>query len=179
MTINWPSSDSVDIRAGKAHYKAAIVCRRGHTLSYLNSPTELATDSALKCTICGANNLKSCPSCSTRIRGGFYSPLLLGLSEYTPENFCDSCGKAFPWASQQARIWELENVLDEQEIDESDRTQISFQLAKIVNEQLGDEDELRVWNKIKSAMGTTINNERVKSLVFDLIGSYVKTNVFM
>lgn len=179
MTINWPSSDKVDIQTNKAHYKAAIVCRRGHVLSAFNSPLELETDSTQRCTTCGAKQLKACLSCNTRIRGSYFVPMVVSFAEFSLENFCDACGKAFPWASQQARIWELENVLDEQDLDESDRAQISFQLEKIATGQLVDEDELRAWRKIKSALGVTINNDRVKSLIFDLVGTYVKTNIFI
>ena len=179
MSIKWPQSELNEIARQRAHYKAAIVCRRGHVLSSANSPKELVAESAQKCTTCGANNIKSCSECNTRIRGHYFAPLVISFAEFVPDNFCDFCGKAFPWASQQARIWELENVLDEQCLNENDRQQISFQLEMIASGKLQESDEINAWNKIKNAMGNAVNNERVKSLVFDLVGSYIKTQVFM
>ncbi len=61
----------------------------------------------------GADRL---PKCRTRIRGYFHVPGVISFTgDYTPPRFCDSCGAPFPWLDRQGRIFELENMLDDED----------------------------------------------------------------
>jgi hypothetical protein len=44
---------------------------------------------------------------------------------------CDECGSASPWATREERIFELENLLDEEDIEEADRVVIQDQLRRL------------------------------------------------
>ena len=45
-------------------------------------------------------------------------------NRYNRPSFCDGCGIAYPWATREERIYELENLFDEAGIDEADRVVI-------------------------------------------------------
>lgn len=80
-----------------------------------------------------------------------------------PHCFCDNCGSAHPWASQQKRIWELQNILDEEELNESDRTAIACQLDKISSGILDVDNESKAWKKIKNSLGSVFDKDRVQN----------------
>jgi hypothetical protein len=117
----FPEQDVDKFRRKESYYEAAAVCRRGHVETEYIKPFESHADDE-KCVKCGATVLIGCVSCGLRIRGDYYAP---GVFVVNPNrrlpSFCDGCGAAHPWASREERIHELENILDEEDIDESDR----------------------------------------------------------
>lgn len=76
---------------------------------------------------------------------------MISFHEWQPQDFCDKCGAAFPWASWQARIWALENMLDEDGIDEPTRLRVSKLLSELSSEgvDIDVEGEKRIWGRIK------------------------------
>ena len=46
--------------------------------------------------------------------------------------------EVFPWATREERIFELENLLDEEDIEEADRVVIQDQLRRLTNAELSD-----------------------------------------
>ena len=67
-------------------------------------------------------------------------------------SFCDGCGAAYPWATREERIYELENLLDEQDIDDADRVVVSDNLRRLREEEALSEKEERVlWERVKRA----------------------------
>lgn len=89
-----------------SHYKAAAICRRGHVEARNIEDTVISE----RCPKCGAEILTSCPGCGARIRGYHWIPGVAHGS-YTRPQFCDSCGRPFPWLDRPGRIYELENLL--------------------------------------------------------------------
>ena len=89
------------------------------------------------CPKCGATVLTACPTCDLRIRGDYFVPGVIAVST-APASFCDGCGSAFPWATLEERIFELENLLDEEDIEEADRVVIQDQLRRLTNAELSD-----------------------------------------
>jgi hypothetical protein len=45
--------------------------------------------------------------------------------------FCDGCGAAHPWATRKERLYELQNILDQEDIDEADRLWINEQMDRL------------------------------------------------
>jgi hypothetical protein len=177
MTIEWSQPELLAFRRGEAYFQAALICRRGHVLDSSLNPQELENLSHKKCSTCGATCLKACPKCNFRIKGRFYVPQVVSFRDFEPHSFCDNCGSAHPWASQQDRIWELQNILDEEELSESDRTAIAFQLDKISSGILDVDDESKAWKKIKNSLGSVFDKDRVQNLIFDLVGSVIKNEL--
>jgi len=73
-----------------------------------------------------------CPNCELRLRGYYHRPMVVS-NRYKRPSFCDGCGIAYPWATREERIYELENLLDEADIDEADRVVIQDQLQRVRN----------------------------------------------
>ena len=60
---------------------------------------------------------------------------------YVPPGFCDRCGSPFPWASDQALVYEIENKLADAELAEGDRRLLMRRLEKARRALERGEDE--------------------------------------
>jgi hypothetical protein len=140
-------------------YRRAAVCRRGHVytsdVSY-SPPAE-------RCETCGAKILTSCPGCETPLRGRYHVDGVISLGdEFSPPDFCFSCGSPLPWASRQARIWELQNLLDEEDLDEADRLSVSEQLQALQDPDLDEAEQVERWTRIKKVSpGLMASGQRI------------------
>jgi hypothetical protein len=92
--------------------------------------------------------LTACPNCDLRIRGDYFLPGVIGVSTASRPSFCDECGSAFPWATREERIFELENLLDEEDIEEADRVVIQDELRRLGNAVLTEKDERQAWSVV-------------------------------
>jgi hypothetical protein len=75
-------------------WDTAQICLNGHVINrrYESWPTS----NSPHCPKCGAKTITQCPSCNTRIRGGYVG----GMPSSTEEKadpFCHQCGAAYPW----------------------------------------------------------------------------------
>jgi hypothetical protein len=138
-----------------ARYDSAAVCRRGHVFT---AHLERAADVAERCTKCGAEIITTCSTCEARIRG-----LPANVSaKYLPPDFCDVCGSPFPWLSRQGLIYQLQNMLDEEELDPATRLEVREQLEALAAPELDDEEQLRRWARVKElAPGLWRSSERI------------------
>jgi len=131
-------------------FYSAAICRRGHIVdSMLGShPRGYSSPPAPnKCATCGAQVLTACPSCGSRLRGHLRGVVHPDTTLY---DFCDSCGAALPWASRQARLWELENRLEESTcLSEADRLMLHEQMVALQQPDLSDEEQIERWSRIK------------------------------
>jgi len=126
------------------------VCRRGHVQenSLAVAP---ATDGLGFCPDCGASITARCGACGIRIRGEYYTPgvALIGF-EFKPAKFCDGCGEPYPWATRQDRIYQLENLLDEEEIDDYTKLLVREDLERLRESPDLDQDaQLAVWQRVR------------------------------
>jgi hypothetical protein len=70
---------------------------------------------------------------------------------YTPPMFCDGCGEPFPWSTRQQRIYHLENLLDEEDIDDATRLLVMEDLERLrTSEGLDERQQLEAWERIKA-----------------------------
>jgi Uncharacterized protein conserved in bacteria (DUF2321) len=74
------------------------------------------------------------------------------MSEYEAPRFCDGCGEPYPWATRQDRIYQLENLLDEEDIDEPTRLLVRQDLERLRVEgaELGRDAELDIWRRVEN-----------------------------
>ncbi|MFG2102987.1 DUF2321 domain-containing protein [Micromonospora echinaurantiaca] len=172
----FPQHDLIEFKQGFAYYRAAAICRRGHVARSVLTPGDSYPDDS-KCVACGALILTGCPSCQMRIRGKRYSQAVLGGSFSRP-SFCDCCGAAYPWATKEERIYELENILDEEDMDEADRVFIHDRLREL--REAGDLDEKRerqLWTQIRDRSGKFIKSEPVQKIAETLITAAVRNQL--
>jgi hypothetical protein len=174
MDAKWPEAEARAMQAGGSWYKGSAVCRRGHVETAYIDPRNTDRAIAENCSTCGARVLTACPSCGLRIRGDYHVPgVFVAASPGTP-SFCDGCGSAFPWASREERIYELENLLDEADIDEADLVIIQDQLARLRDSSLSDKDEKLAWETIKRRAGEAIKGPAVKRVVEGLVSAAIR-----
>lgn len=126
-----------------ARYDSAAVCRRGHAYT---AHLERAAQTPNRCVTCGAQILTECPACGERIRG-----LPSNVSaRFKPPSFCDHCGGAFPWASRQTRVYELMNLLDEEDLDPATELAVREQLEALASANASDNGEQeRRWDRVR------------------------------
>jgi hypothetical protein len=126
------------------NFRVAAICRRGHIASTGIVPGVVV---ARRCETCGAVVLLDCPACHTPIRG---NPVGIATF-YTPPDFCFACGQAFPWASRQAVVYALQNLLDEQpNLSEGDRRHIDEELSSLLEPPI----DAKVGTRQQRAMET-------------------------
>lgn len=79
------------------------VCLNGHqTTSFYNTKAEKRKEF---CPICGAKTIINCPNCQKSILGGDYTidfDEIPSWIEAKVPDYCENCGKPFPWALNKA-----------------------------------------------------------------------------
>lgn len=156
-------------------YTAAAVCRRGHVETTIISQRERVAD---RCAECGAVVLSACPSCGYRIKGVYFSPHVLSLGQtYTPPNFCDQCGSPYPWVGRQARIYELQNLLDEEHLDAATELTVREQLEALADPDLEEAEQLKRWKRVKSAAPDFLLKAATQPIVTSLVTAYAKNEL--
>ncbi len=82
------------------------VCLNGHKIntSYNRYPER----NRKFCNTCGAKTITKCPECNSSIKGKKYTQGV--VSTYSPpvKEFCDNCGKPYPWAKTKKEITEFD-----------------------------------------------------------------------
>ena len=110
--VSW-----ADARLGRAGgltaqegYRTAAVCQLGHVAT-----SDVEIDPGLPgkyCKECGEPILQACPACQSRIRGYYHVSGVISARRYVPPNYCEDCGKAFPWMVRKLQAASaLESVL--------------------------------------------------------------------
>jgi hypothetical protein len=142
-------------------YFPAAICRRGHVeSSVLTDPSVILP----RCSECGAKVLMACESCGGRIRGSYHPTGRVFISDpYDPPNFCDVCGTPHPWASREVRFFELENLLEEEDLDPATQLKVRDELEQLRVDPLEEEaTELERWVRVKKlAPGFYAAGERI------------------
>ncbi len=151
-------------------YYSAAICRRGHVETMrieLNSQKIKA-----HCEKCGAPILTSCPNCEKAIQG---APTGL-MGNYPKPDFCTYCASPFPWVSRQARLYQLENLLDGQEgLSEADRLTIQEQIQALTKSDMADEEQVKRWKMIRKVSPTLF--EFGKELIFSVTSDLVQKQI--
>ena len=103
----------------ESRYMSAEVCLNGHpTTSGIEYSRELT---AKFCDTCGAETIRTCPSCNATIRGDYFVPGVLSITQYTPPNHCFNCGTPFPWKTAKLQAAK-EQVADLEELSTGRRS---------------------------------------------------------
>ena len=100
-----------------------------------------------RCPKCGAVVLTQCAACNAPIRGLSTG----GYTTFKLSDFCTNCGTPHPWASRQARLYELENVLEDNDnLSDADRLTVREQLEALrANPDEDEAEQVKRWERIK------------------------------
>jgi hypothetical protein len=82
--------------------------------------------------------INGCEQCDQKIRGVEIDPevLIIGGDAAPPPRFCDGCGAPFPWVDRQGRIYELQNLLEREQLDAATELFVREQLDALANPDL-------------------------------------------
>jgi hypothetical protein len=117
--------------------------------------------------------LTHCPACNFRIRGYHYIPNVVH-GHYTKPDFCDNCGAAFPWVGRQARIYELQNRLDDENLDPATELVVREQLDALIDPDLDEADQVKRWQRIKNAAPDFLLKAATSPIVTTLVTAEAK-----
>lgn len=172
--VRWPEKDIASLQRRGEFHEGAAICRRGHVETSFLKPMDADKAIPENCPTCGARVLTACQHCDLRIRGDHFIPGVAVISTYQRPSFCDGCGSAFPWATREERIFELENLLDEEDIDEADQVVIQDQLRRLRNSGLSEREEEQAWETIKRRAGKAITSGPVVRVLEGLVSAAIR-----
>jgi hypothetical protein len=115
-----------------------------------------------------------CPACEQPIRGRSHVPGVVSAQAYKPPNFCHSCGSPFPWAGRQARIHQLQNLLDEAELGSATGLALTEQLQALLDPDLDDAEQAKRWNRIKTKGPGFLEKTAAQLIVQSLLSAWLK-----
>ena len=156
-----------------SQYMPAAVCRRGHTIA--QDATSHPPSS--HCKRCGAVVLTACPGCGQMIHGYYRIPGVFYSQTYEPPKFCHACGSPYPWAGRQERIYQLQNLLDEEQLDEADALIVREQLEALLNADLDEKEQAKRWKRIMAAAPGFLEKASTHPIVTSLLTAGLKQAV--
>ena len=166
------------------YYLSAAVCSRGHTASS-NVPTEnmpapspfsqelQAVPAERFCTVCGTQILTACSNCNKRIRGIVTGPGIMAVpAAYKPPDFCDHCGVPHPWATRQARLWRIENLLETNGLSGTEQLILREKFEELANSDLTEDQQVEKWKVVRRIVPDVLVT--VRKVGESLLTSYMK-----
>jgi hypothetical protein len=121
-----------------------------------------------------------CPECHFRIRG--IGRDQNGVAEwggdYAPPQFCDKCGVPHPWAGRRARIYELMNQLDAEDIDPADALRAREDLeALLVSDPDADAEQARLWGRLRRSAPGLWETSSARSILESVVPAAIKSRL--
>lgn len=164
-------------------YAGAAICRRGHVVSF-DVRMKAVGDIPRFCKKCGAEVVTHCPTCGEELRGRKWSgppgsgaafdilpPAATG--GYTPPSFCHSCGAAFPWVGRKERIYELENLLAEEGLDEPTRARAEELLRQLARPEIEEDEERKLWQRLKGIVPGLFTKDSARTILQSLVSAEI------
>jgi hypothetical protein len=130
---------------------------------------DLSTPSTF-CRDCGARVLTECEACETPIPG---LPVGVG-GKYRPPDFCLECGTPYPWLSRRGRIYLLENMLDDAELDPATELEARELLEALTAADLEDAEQLERWRRFKSLVPQVWEKSGAQRILESVVSATIK-----
>jgi hypothetical protein len=128
----------------------AAVCKLGHVVradAYDAPAADAPTD---YCERCGTRVFHACPSCEEPIRGTPLSAMGLPMTDsWDRPDFCRRCSTPYPWASREARIRRLVNLIDGANVDSATQLAVREQLEALADPDIDEKTAERRWRKVR------------------------------
>jgi hypothetical protein len=149
----------------------AMVCKRGHLITL-----ESGEGMPPYCSECGAEGVTECSSCEAPIAGIAIENVdahgNLDASGWTRPSFCNECGSAFPWIDRRERIYELQNRLDREQLDQGDALAAREQLEALADPNLTEDEQVKRWKRLRELAPKFWENSQ--TVITDLVTAYAK-----
>jgi hypothetical protein len=117
-------------RESQLTWDTTQICLNGHVINrrYESWPTS----NSPHCPQCGVRTITQCPSCNTKIRGGYVGGMP-SLTEEKTDPFCHQCGAAYPW-TETSLIAARELIREIDRLNENEKGLLSRSLDDLVRE---------------------------------------------
>lgn len=115
-----------------------------------------------------------CQTCTFPISGYYVVPGVVSGRGYAKPDFCYHCGGAFPWVGRAARIYELQNRLDEENLDPAAELVIREQLQALTDPDLDEAEQVKRWARIKNAAPDFLLRAATSPIVTSLVTAKAK-----
>ncbi len=112
-----------------------VFCRRGHFIG-------VGPDAPWFCDDCGAASVTACTSCEALLTVRGEPP--------RPPAFCGSCGAPFPWVDRQGRLYQLQNLLDRENLDSAAAIAVREELEALAAPGLSEDEQRERWERIRN-----------------------------
>ena len=146
----------------ESQYMSAEVCLNGHpTTGGIEYSPELT---AKFCATCGAETIRTCPSCKATLRGDYYVPGFLSTAEYIPPNHCFNCGAAFPWKTAKVEAAK-QQVADIEELDATEKEQLQGAIDDLATGGARTELAASRFKRLMKKAGETVGGGLYKIVV--------------
>lgn len=126
-----------------------------------------------RCVECGAKVLTKCAACNTRVRGRYRVEGVVG-GGYNPPSFCDKCGSPFPWVDRQGRIYQLENLLDDEDLDPAEELTVREQLEALRDPDLSEEEQQKRWERVRRGAPGLWEKSGARSILESVVSAAIR-----
>ncbi len=116
-----------------------------------------------------------CPKCNMQIRGYYHIPNCVGNFDFSPPNFCYSCGGEFPW-TERKRQSALDLFLEEIQ-DKKDQETFRQSLADVVKDNPQAKVGASRIAKLLSKAGNATANA-IRDILVDIVSESAKKVIF-
>jgi hypothetical protein len=111
------------------------------------------------------------------IHGYYQIPGVYYSQTYTPPKFCHACGSPYPWAGRQERVYQLQNLLDEEHLDEADALMVREQLDALLNPDLDEKEQAKRWKRIATAAPGFLEKASTNPIVTSLLTVWLRKEI--
>ena len=133
-------------------YDIAQICINGHVIN--SSSESLPQYNKKFCGKCGEATITKCQECGKSIKGYYHRDEGLSLAAYRKPDFCDNCGKPYPWTSD--RILAAQDLAREVEgLSKEDRSILEQSIDDIVKDSPNSPVAALRFKKIMVKAGKT------------------------
>ena len=114
-------------------YDKAQVCLNGHSIN--PASTKDPTPNRTYCPDCGEKTITNCQICDADIKGlALIAGMPIGKSEqYKVPNYCDNCGKPYPWIAIRQEVAKQIIQLSE-ELSKDEKNELSEAINDLVTD---------------------------------------------
>jgi len=102
------------VEPNEPYYDAQQVCLNGHQITafYHKAPDQRRDF----CEKCGAGTIYRCPNCESEIKGRHIVPGVIGFYDTPVPEFCNACGKPYPWTKRKSESQPAKNTITETDL---------------------------------------------------------------
>ena len=144
-------------RKREGHYRISQICTNGHIIS---STLESVKEAKEKfCSECGAPTITRCqnPKCKQPIQGDYYNPYATVIGTFLPPNFCNRCGRAYPWTESAVNAAkELANELSK--LNEKEKETLKQSIDDIIRDTPRTTLAITRFKKLAPKFGAEASN---------------------